>query len=459
MGKTLEVELPFEYRDYQLDFLQEFEHGDKRRFMLIWARRSGKDVLALNAIIRQLIKRPQIAYYVFPSYKQGKGSFFESMTNDGRRFIDFIPKQLIRSINSVDLSIKLINNSQIRVVGSTSFDSLRGANPSICIFSEWAWCHPKSYEVLSPILLANGGKAVFLSTPNGMGNHMFEQYQIVKNNSDWYTQLLTVDDTKHISKEEIEKERITLRKDHDWVKQEFYCSFLHGAAGTYFGTQMTSLKLTDQIGDIPWRPDYPVYTSWDLGYDDYCCVLFFQLINNNVYIIDSIIDKHRGLDSYAKEVLSKPYRYHTHIGPHDIAVHEFSNGTSRKEIASTMGIEFVVCPNIPRQEGIEAVKFTIPRMFIDQHKCKDVVAGLEGYRRKYDELADRYLQDPVKDWTTDVADAARYMCVYLPYLSDTMTEQDAQDLYNSALYGRQPRAINSPYERPIPGIYGNMPYK
>jgi hypothetical protein len=381
------------------------------------------------------------------------------MTNDGLRFIDFIPKELIKSINSVELKITLINNSILKVVGSNSFDSLRGTNPSLVIFSEWAYSDERAYQTISPVLLANQGTAIFISTPQGK-NFMYDQYNMAINNPDWFTQLLTVNDTKHISVEDIEKERIAQRKGEDWVKQEFECSWEFGAEGAYYSKYLTKMKLNNQIGRVPYDPTQKVHTAWDLGLDDHTCIIFFQLIGSAIHIIDCILDKDKGLDHYIREVLRRDYIYGVHIGPHDITVREFGNSAiTRKETALQQGIDFDVCPKNLVADGIECVRSTLPRIYIDDMNARDVVQALEGYRKEMDKTTQRYKSTPVKDWTTDVCDALRYMCEYLPNVGTGMTAKDAEDMYNQALYGRQPSTINSPYSKPPSGIYGQFPFK
>lgn len=127
---------------------------------------SGKDIVAFNFCIRQCIKKPQVIYYIFPTYAQAKKVIWDSITNDGMRFLDFIPSELIETTNSQEMKVRFKNGSLLQLVGSDHFDALLGSNPQGIVFSEYALQDPRAYQFLRPILVANGGWALFESTPS-----------------------------------------------------------------------------------------------------------------------------------------------------------------------------------------------------------------------------------------------------------------------------------------------------
>lgn len=127
---------------------------------------SGKDIVAFNFCIRQCIKKQQVIYYIFPTYAQAKKVIWDSITNDGMRFLDFIPDELIESTNSQEMKVRFKNGSLLQLVGSDNIDALLGSNPQGIVFSEYALQDPRAYQFLRPILVANGGWALFESTPS-----------------------------------------------------------------------------------------------------------------------------------------------------------------------------------------------------------------------------------------------------------------------------------------------------
>lgn len=447
----------FKPREYQLPFLNAIEKKGYRRALLTWPRRAGKDIVCWNLCIRAALRKVQVIYYIFPTYSQGKKVIFDSITNDGQRILDYIPKEVVHSINTQEMKIRFINGSLLQVVGSDSYDGLMGTNPQMCVFSEYALQDPRAYKFLRPILLANGGTAVFISTPRGH-NAFYDLYQIAKNDVEWFCEKLTVDDTGHISIQEIEKDIARGEYSFDFAQQEFYTSFELGVEGAYYTKALERCRFNNQITNVPWDISHRVWTAWDLGYRDSTAIIFFQFVGSAVHIIDCYQNSKEGLEHYIRYVQSKPYIYAGHIAPHDIAVTEFGSGLTRYEQAQQLGIDFTVAHKLSLMDGIEAVRASMSRVYFDKIKCAPLLDALESYRQEYDTKNKIYKTSPLHDSSSHFSDSFRYLCVSLNKMGEGMTEQDAQDMYNRALSGGRQSDINSPYTPPTPGITGRMPY-
>ena len=85
-----------------------------------------------------------------------------------RRINDHVfPQALRRRVNSQDMLIKMVNGSIWQMVGSDNYDRLVGSNPVGVVFSEWSLAHPDAWDYIRPILVENGGWALFIFTPRG----------------------------------------------------------------------------------------------------------------------------------------------------------------------------------------------------------------------------------------------------------------------------------------------------
>lgn len=174
-------------------------------------------------MIRQALRRVGTYFYMLPTYRQAKLVIWDSITNDGTKFLDFIPKELIKSTNSQEMKIVLINGSIIQLLGSDSYDSIVGSNPRMIVMSEYALCDPRALSFFRPILNANGGTMMLISTPRGK-NHLWELANIAMHNpNEWFYQKLTLHETQHISWEEIEKEIKSGEISEDLAMQEYLC--------------------------------------------------------------------------------------------------------------------------------------------------------------------------------------------------------------------------------------------
>lgn len=396
MSVAIQIALnKFKLRPFQIPIVDALENKGYRRVLACWPRRAGKDVTAFNYCIRYLLKNICVIYYIFPTYSQGRKILWESINNDGQRILEYIPPEVIESTNSQEMKIRFKNGSLFQVVGSDNFDSLVGTNPKGIVFSEYALQDPRAYQYLRPILAANDGWALFLSTPRGK-NHFYELYQMAIHNPEWFVYKLSLDDTKHIPQIEIERERAEGIMSEDLIQQEYYTSFEMGVEGSYYAKYMDRMRLKGQIGMVPWEPAFKVHTAWDLGVRDSTCIIFFQAIGTTVRIIDCYDKNKEGLEHYVGVINSKPYSYGKHIAPHDIKVKEFGSGMTRLEKASQLGIKFIVAPDLSIMDGIESVRSSLAKIWIDE-KCTPLIKALEGYRQEFDAKRRVYKSNPLHD--------------------------------------------------------------
>jgi len=242
------------HSDYEpLPWQEKFIHGigTKKRAFLLWARRHGKDVACWNYLWLRAIKKTGIYYYIYPKHNQARKAIWEGITSSGKRFLDFIPRQLLtRDPNQTEMRLELVNGSLIRVLGSDNDDSLRGTNPIGVVLSEFAYHKPSTWPIiLEPILKQNGGWALFNTTPFGR-NHAYDLWNYAsKNPEEWYTEKITNDDSHMISSDEFEE----MKKrgvSEETIQQEYFCNFDRGVEGSYYGRILTQLRLDERIKDV-----------------------------------------------------------------------------------------------------------------------------------------------------------------------------------------------------------------
>lgn len=449
----------FSPREYQLPLCKAFDNQEFKRYLLVWPRRAGKDVCAFNLMIRQAIKKVGVYYYIFPTYSQARKVVWDSITNSGEKFLDYIPKQIIKGTNGTEMKINLTNGSLIQLIGSDNIDNLMGTNPIGLIFSEYALQDPRAYQFLRPILLGNGGWAMFISTPRGK-NHLWELYNIASNSKEWFCSKLSVEDTNHIDIAEIEKEIEEGLLSPDLAQQEYYTSFTMGVEGSYYAKYLDKMRLTGRIGVVPYESSFKVHTAWDIGVSDSTCIIFYQVVGQTLKIIDFYEKNKEGLEHYAKILESKPYTYGKHFAPPDVAVYEWGAGMSRIEKARQLGIKFEVkrdegngklhsvVPSMPIEDGIESVRSAFSKIWIDEFHCKDLIKCLENYRQEYDPKKRVYKNQPLHNWSSHAADAMRYLCISLSKTSDGTTPEELEARYQRAINRNNsnlPRFFSDPY--------------
>ncbi|MBP6010788.1 MAG: hypothetical protein KBA31_01060 [Alphaproteobacteria bacterium] len=411
---TLAVPLPHNWipRDYQKPVLKALLQDGKKRAVLLWHRRAGKDLLLLNATAVASSLRPGVYWHVFPTAKQGRKILWDGVTKDGRAFLDHWPRALIANRTEADMKLKLQNGSVWQIVGADNFnEALIGGNPAGLVFSEYALQNPACWEHLRPILAENDGWAAFAFTPRG-ANHGQKLFEMAAKNDAWFAERLTVADSGAIAAEVIEEERRAGMPD-ELVRQEFYCSFTAALVGSYYGKLIEQAARDGRLTTLSPQSEQRVETWWDLGMNDATAIWFVARAGEELHVLDYYEASGEGLDHYADVLHAKGYAYERHILPHDVAVRELGTGRSRLETLRELGIggataRAVIAPNLRVADGINAVRTILPRCWFDEARCERGLAALKQYQRHWNDSRRTFEDHPHHDWTSHAADAFRY---------------------------------------------------
>ena len=412
-----EIIIPHNYkpRPYQMGLWNAMIDEKKKRAIYVWHRRAGKDLLALNRILYSAMFEAVGTYWhIFPSYAQGAKSVWQETNSEGRKYIDYIPQELIAKKNEKELKITLKNGSIYQIVGSDNPDSLRGAGIKGAVFSEYAEQDPRAWGTIQPMLLENNGWAMFNFTPKGQ-NHAYELFKMAQKMPEvWHSEIKTAEETGVFTQEQLEQvkaEILSEGKTLDFFNQEFLCSFNNPIEGAYYSKIIDDIDKQGRIGNYPHNPALPVYTFWDLGVGDATTIWFAQFIGNEVRIIDYIEDNNRGMNTYIKEVKDKPYIYEQHYAPHDIQIREFTNGKSRLETALELGLRFMIAPKLSIEDGIDAVRAILPKCFFNEATTRRGLLAIKNYKKEFDNKNNTFKLQPKHDWASHGADAFRYLAV------------------------------------------------
>ena len=419
-----DIILPYHYfpRTYQIPFFQALEAGI-RRFDLVWHRRAGKDITVMNATTCAMCGQdspdlpPTTAYgkigtyfYFFPTFAQGKKVIWDGQTKEGIRFTDFIPESKRLQTWNDEMKIRLKNGSLFQIIGTDNYDAIMGTNPVWCVFSEFALQNPKAWEFVRPILKENKGIAIFAYTPRGK-NHAYKLHQNAQNNERWFSQILTIDDTKVLTRADVDEE-IADGMSEELASQEFYCEFLLGVEGSFYGRQLEKAKNEGRVKPLLLDSSKPVHTAWDIGVDDFTSIIFFQFIKGEYFLIDFYENNYMGLDHYAKVLQDRNYIYGRHFGPHDLKNRVWANSAKTVyTIALNFGINFDIIEKTSKASGIEAVRNTLNKSYIDEHKCAVLIDHLNSYRKRYNRILNEYSEEPVHDTHSHAADAMRMLAL------------------------------------------------
>jgi phage terminase large subunit len=411
----MQIILPHQFtpRPYQVASNRAYFIHGKRFSIEVLHRRAGKSKNALNFILAAAMQRVGSYYHTFPELTQARRAIWNGIDKDGKRYLDHIPNQLIAGHpNNSDMRINLINGSSIQLAGADRYDALMGSNPAGIIFDEYSIQNPFAWHYLSPIITENGGWAKFIFTPRGL-SHGWELYERNLNNPDWFVQKLDITQTRdNDGKPIITEDQIEARRregmPEELIRQEFYVDFDVALAGAIFSKEIDSAQKDGRIKNFPIDSDLPVYTAWDIGRRDPTSIWLFQAYPDYIRMIAYYENTNQGMEHYLEwlrsfaEKRKLRFRNHYHIAPHDIKVHEWTNGQARIEAAAQKGWYFRVAPKLGIQDGINAVRMIFPRLMFHADNCR---MGLNALKQYCSDNSGK----PIHNFASHPADALRTM--------------------------------------------------
>ena len=378
--------------------------------MIVCHRRFGKTVLAVNQLIKAAalcpLQRPRFAY-IAPTYKQGKAIAWDYLKHYSAP-IPGVEK------NESELWVQLPNQARIRIFGADNPDSLRGIYLDGVVLDEYGMMARNTFsEVLRPALSDRKGWAAFIGTPNGK-NQFWEVAASAQTEPGWYYACHRASETGIVQADELTAARRMMTADE--YDQEFECSFEASVKGAIYAAELQQAREKGRIRSVPYSPELPVHTYWDLGVGDATAIWFLQAVGSEVRLIDYHEASGEGLPYYKKILEGKGYIYGEHWAPHDIRVRELSTGRSREETARNLGINFRTVPQQFLEDGIHAARLLLPRCYFDAEKCKVGLEALQNYRWDFNNRLQEYKAVPVHDWASHGADAFRYLAIaWRPY--------------------------------------------
>lgn len=417
----VEITLPnnWEPRPYQQN-LWKYLIGGGKRAVAIWHRRAGKDDLALHFTACAAMRRVGNYWHMLPESQQCRRAIWQAINPETglRRIYEAFPKGIIAKTLENEMFIEFVNGSTWSLVGSDNYQSLIGSPPVGLVFSEWSTSNANSFIYLEPIINQNSGWALFITTPRGTDNHASRMYESSRDKDEWFAEVLSAHETGVFTEQQLEDARQTYIDIHGedvgdaYFRQEYLCSFTAALVGAYFGREMEALEQKGQIGHVAHDAALPTHTAWDIGSRDATSIICFQLVKKDIHIIDYIENSGVGADWYARELKAKPYTYGQHVMPHDVVNEEWGVGRTRVQTLRALGINpRVLPPQKSVQDGINAVRQILPSVWIDRGNCKRLITALKQYHRTWDDIRKCYSDKPYHDWSSNPADAMRYLAV------------------------------------------------
>lgn len=398
-GKTKKITIPYKPRNWATKLHQSL----KRWIVIVAHRRCGKTIASINHLQRDALKIPESKWaYIAPTYKQAKNIVWDEI----KKYSRVIPGI---QYNESELTVIYPNGSKIRLYGSDNPDSLRGISLWGVIFDEYSQQPGNIFtEIIAPALADHQGYAIWIGTPKGK-NDFYDIYQKAIKNDTWEAILLKASETGILPQSELDIQKINMSEDE--YNQEFECSFDAAVKGAYYSKELEQARKENRITTVPYDKFSPVMTAWDIGYNDSTAITIFQKIRNEIRVIDYYENSGESLDHYVQVLRDKGYNYSIHYLPHDARAKSMQTGYSIEEVLRKQGLRVEVIPVESILAGINAVRMTFNRIWIDKDKCDKLINALSQYQKEWDEKRGEFKDRPLHDWSSHGADSFRYMCM------------------------------------------------
>ena len=403
MGQVRRIVIPYRVREPFADF----HKRDQRWACLVAHRRAGKTVACINDLIRRAFVDDKVNgryAYIAPYYSQAKSIAWDYLL----RYTEDVRV----NANASELWVELLNGARIRLFGADNPDALRGLYLDGVILDEVADMRPRVWgEIIRPLLADREGWAVFIGTPKGH-NFFYEIWKTANASDSWFATSIKASTSGLIKAEELKDASQGMTDDQ--YEQEFECSFEAAILGAYYGKELKILEESGRIAKVAYDRSLPVFTAWDLGYHDDTAIFFYQVTHSEIHVIDYYSGSGLAIEDYAQAVTGKGYKYERHYLPHDARAKTLASGGKSviEQLANHLGIsKLAIVPSLSVQDGIQAARVMMPRVWFDKDNCESAVELLKQYQREWDEDKKAFRDKPRHDNTSHCADAFRMMAV------------------------------------------------
>ncbi|MPZ38464.1 MAG: terminase [Rhizobiales bacterium] len=231
------------------------------------------------------------------------------------------------------------------------------------------------------------------------------------------------------------------------MKREFPSTpeeaFEASVEGAYYAEPMATAELQQRIGTFKALPDIPVNTAWDIGVGDANAIWFWQKMHGKIGLVGYYENNGEGLPFYAGKLEEYAkrlgWKYGKHLVPHDAKVLEWGAGRTRLEQLVANGIRPTLVPMHRIDDGINAVRATLPHCYFDAEECAEGVKALKGYKKEWDEDRACFRDKPLHNWASNGADSFRYLSMAWKDLQPDPVEPTPADIVKEMT---RPRTFN-----------------
>ena len=338
-------------------------------------RRFGKTYASIAAVAQAARFPNRKCMMVFPSYRMAKQIVFDDLIQLLKS------KNWVKKINQSDLTVTLVNNSQIMLRSADNPDSIRGVGLDFVVIDEAADVDEEAWTaVIRPTLSDRLGSALIIGSPKGR-NWFFDLYENAKLYDDWQSWQFTTAAGGNVTESELVQAKQDL--DERTYQQEYLAQFVNYSGVIYYAFG------EHNISQMPMPEDnrIPLHIGMDFNVDPGCAVIGHQH-NGGIHIFDEVEMYGTNTQEMVQEIQRRypGRRYICYPDASGAQRRSSAGGITDHIILKNAGFDLRVGSVNPAvKDRIAAVNSVLKedntRLTIDA-KCKKVIDGLRKHTYK-----------------------------------------------------------------------------
>lgn len=180
--------------------------------------------------------------------------------------------------------------------------------------------------------------------------------------------------------------------------------FMSPEPGAIFLEEMAAMVADGRIRRCPVMKGFRVWACFDIGRDDANPIVFIQVVNGEIRVVDYYCNNKESIPHYADYLTAWMGRHGVAnlrvVLPHDGGKTSYNDGLKRSEKFAECGHpDAIVINRIPRLwDGIDMVRDVMPYVVFDDERCNRTIEHAVG--KKFPSLVDcmnRYRSIEIKD--------------------------------------------------------------
>ena len=275
----------------------------------------------------------------------------------------------------------------------------------------------RSWDILVPTIRKPGSEVWVSFNPDLDTDDTYQRF-VIRQPSDARVVQINYSDNPWRSVA-LDREREDMARDRPDDFAHIYLGQCRAAVdGAIYYREISDLRASGRIGNVPMDPLLKTHAIFDLGYADYMSIILAQRQASEVRVVRYIEDHHRTLADYSAELRELKANWGTVYLPHDGRAKDYRSGKSAQEIMASLGWTVEIVEDIGMEQGIQAARTIFPRCYFDSTNAGPLVNRLARYRRRTNaELG--VTGSPVHDEHSHGADAFRYLAVVADQMTNT----------------------------------------